>query len=153
VSPRAFTQQAPTRQEPSSNSASNTAGVQPFKQPVVLPYNLSADPGAVQPPRTADPSNTLISQAERPTPAEASRPVDGNPARSGSAAGGGTASERARHAARAHYARHGRLPTATELMQLAQVARGTAGTVLKALRREPPVLHLVNANPDQRPDQ
>jgi len=38
-------------------------------------------------------------------------------------------------------------------MQLAEVARGTAGTVLKDLRRNRPALHLVNADTDPRPDK
>jgi hypothetical protein len=37
-------------------------------------------------------------------------------------------------------------------MRLAEVARGTAGTALKALRRERPALHLVN-NPPQKGTQ
>ncbi len=51
-----------------------------------------------------------------------------------------------RQAARSHYARHGQLPTVTELVDAAKVARGTAGTVLKDLRAEQPALHVVNAD-------
>jgi hypothetical protein len=61
--------------------------------------------------------------------------------------------ERARAAAAAHRDRTGALPTVTELTRLADVARGTAGTALKTLRNERPPLQLVNAKPDQRPDQ
>jgi hypothetical protein len=129
----------PTRQDPSSDAASNPAGVQPFRQPDVQPYN----PGAVQPPRTSDALNTSAVQPERSTPGSTTR----------TAGLAGPASERARQAARTYYARHGRLPTATELMQLAQVARGTAGTVLKDLRRNRPALHLVNAETDLRTDK
>ena len=60
---------------------------------------------------------------------------------------------RARAAAQAHRARTGALPTVTELMRLADVARGTAGTALKALRDERAPLHLVNATPDEGTDQ
>jgi hypothetical protein len=35
----------------------------------------------------------------------------------------------------------------TELTRLADVARGTAGTALKALREQRPPLHLVNQPP------
>ena len=139
----------PTRQERSSDSASNPAGVQPFNQADVQPYS----PSAVQPPRTDDALNAPAVQPERSTAGLTTRTADASPSRSGSAGGGGPASERARQAARTHFARHGRLPTATELMQLAQVARGTAGTVLKDLRRNRPALHLVNADTDPRADQ
>jgi hypothetical protein len=144
-----FVQQAPTRQQPSSDSASNPAGVQPFNPPGVQPYN----PSAVQPPRADDALNATAVQPERSTPGPTTLTADASPSRSESSGVAGPASERARQAARAHYTRHGRLPTATELMQLAQVARGTAGTVLKDLRRDRPALHLVNADTEPRADQ
>ncbi len=56
--------------------------------------------------------------------------------------------ERARAAALHHAARHGALPTVSELEALAAVSRGTASTVLKALREHPNPLHLVPDNPD-----
>jgi hypothetical protein len=59
--------------------------------------------------------------------------------------GRGSARERARTAAQHHHDRHGGWPTVTELMSLAEVARGTAGTALKDLRKERPALHVVNA--------
>ena len=46
------------------------------------------------------------------------------------------AGDRARSAARDHRDRTGSLPTVTELMALAEVARGTAGAALKQLRTE-----------------
>jgi hypothetical protein len=55
--------------------------------------------------------------------------------------------ERARTLAEIHRDRTGALPTVTELMRLAEVARGTAGTALKALREQRPSLHLVNQPP------
>jgi len=45
------------------------------------------------------------------------------------------ATDRAQTIARDHAARHGRLPTVTELVTLAHVARGTAATALKTLRQ------------------
>jgi hypothetical protein len=51
----------------------------------------------------------------------------------GEAVGGG-ATQRAEHAARLHRDAHGVLPTATELVRLTGVSRGTAGTALKGLR-------------------
>jgi hypothetical protein len=139
----------PTRQEPSSDSASNPAGVQPFNQPDVHPYN----PSPVQRPRTNDALNASAVQPEHSTPGTTTRTADASRSRVASPGVAGPASERARQAARTYYARHGRLPTATELMQLAQVARGTAGTVLKDLRRNRPALHLVNADTDPRTDK
>jgi hypothetical protein len=38
-------------------------------------------------------------------------------------------------------------------MEVAQVARGTAGTVLKDLRRNRPALHIVNATTDEDTNQ
>jgi hypothetical protein len=55
--------------------------------------------------------------------------------------------ERARTLAEVHRDRTGALPTVTELTRLADVARGTAGTALKALREQRPPLHLVNQPP------
>jgi hypothetical protein len=43
---------------------------------------------------------------------------------------------RAQTAATGHATRHGALPTVSELMALAQVARGTAATALKDLRTQ-----------------
>ncbi|HSZ30611.1 MAG TPA: hypothetical protein VK784_12760, partial [Pseudonocardiaceae bacterium] len=43
---------------------------------------------------------------------------------------------RAQTAASGHAAQHGHLPTVTELMALAQVARGTAAAALKTLRKQ-----------------
>ena len=56
--------------------------------------------------------------------------------------------ERARAAAVRHAARHGALPTVSELEALAAVSRGTAAAALRALRQHPHPLHLVPDNPD-----
>lgn len=48
------------------------------------------------------------------------------------------ARDRARTAARRHADRHGAWPTVTQLMNLAEVSRGTAGEALKHLRDQPP---------------
>jgi hypothetical protein len=48
-----------------------------------------------------------------------------------------SAGDRARVAARAHLGRHHALPTVSQLVATAGVARGTAATVLKQLRAEP----------------
>jgi hypothetical protein len=51
--------------------------------------------------------------------------------------------DRARAAARRHQAQHGELPTVAQLMQLAEVSRGTAGTALQELREQPAPLQLL----------
>jgi hypothetical protein len=53
------------------------------------------------------------------------------------------ARDRARAAARRHASLHSSLPTVSELMALAEVARGTAAAALKDLRAHPSDLHIV----------
>jgi hypothetical protein len=143
---------------------SDTAGQRSASNP---PYNAPAGPG-VQPRTTGKPAIPPVqprtsvdgpSLPVQPAPASASNPAaDASPASASlpppesSSPGGGSAAERARAAARSHHARHGTLPTVTELTRAAQVARGTAGTVLKALRAERRALHVVNANLHDRTD-
>jgi hypothetical protein len=55
--------------------------------------------------------------------------------------------DRARAAAAEHLARHGALPTVSELEAAAAVSRGTAAAALKALRGRPHPLHLVPDTP------
>ncbi|SDH02756.1 hypothetical protein [Pseudonocardia oroxyli] len=97
-----------------------TAVQRPAEQPVV-----HAAP--VQPPA-----------AELEPPTEPARPVE-SPQR-----------DLARTRARAHAAEHGRLPTVSELQDLAGVSRGTAAKALKALRDQPAALHLVPARHDDQ---
>lgn len=61
-----------------------------------------------------------------------------------------SARERARAAAAGHAARHGALPTVTQLTELAAVGRGTAARALKALREHGSPLHLVTETPEHR---
>lgn len=63
------------------------------------------------------------------------------------------ARDRARSAARRHASLHGSLPTVSQLMDLADVARGTAGNALKELREQPTQLHVVNESTDRASDQ
>jgi hypothetical protein len=58
--------------------------------------------------------------------------------------------DRARTAARRYAARHGQWPTVTQLMDLADVARGTAGNALKELREHPSALQVVPDTDDAR---
>ena len=78
------------------------------------------DPAGVQPHRPGPPERRTDPTAPRPLPA--SRAPEAGVA------------ERARRAARAHRAQNGALPTASELVRLTGVSRGTAGAVLKGLR-------------------
>jgi hypothetical protein len=92
--------------------------------------------GAVQPVRPLD---AQPPRTERPALRErADRPGD-VPA---------GAAERAHRAALAHRAEHGSLPTASTLVRLTGVSRGTAGTVLKGLRET-----TENSPPRAEPDQ
>jgi hypothetical protein len=61
--------------------------------------------------------------------------------------------DRARAAGRAYGQRHGHLPTVSELVELAGVARGTAAKALRDLKAERPALHLVNTTLERPTDQ
>jgi hypothetical protein len=60
------------------------------------------------------------------------------------------ARDRARAAARRHAAHHGDLHTVTQLMDLAEVSRGTAGTALQELREQPAQLDIITENTNTR---
>jgi uncharacterized protein DUF2637 len=102
----------------------------------------STSDGGVQPPVQA--SNASVQPASNPAGAVV-QPAD--------AANGAGARDRALAAAREHRSRHGELPTVTQLMALAQVARGTAGNALKTVRAERPALPIVHVNPETRTEQ
>ena len=120
---------------------------------VVQPFNPPGVGAAVQPQRSTVPAQPSAVQEPGASSVEHPQPAASNARRSESVGGASSASDRARQAARSHYALHGGLPTATELMATAQVSRGTAGTVLKDLRDNRPALHIVNADPDNRTDR
>jgi type IV secretory pathway VirB10-like protein len=56
------------------------------------------------------------------------------------------ARDRARAAARRHAAHHGDLPTVSQLQEMAEVSRGTAGNALQELREQPAQLHIISEN-------
>jgi hypothetical protein len=135
-------------------SAGQPGAVQPcalqpgtVQAPAVQPS--VARPGAPDP--AADPPARVVAAAETPGvvhPADApvydqAGPVvqppapapDRAPTTSSSEFAGG-ATDRAEQAARRHRDQHGTLPTASELVRLTGVSRGTAGTVLKTLRTD-----------------
>ncbi|NKQ53552.1 hypothetical protein HFP15_11740 [Amycolatopsis sp. K13G38] len=61
--------------------------------------------------------------------------------------------ERARAAARRHARQHGQLPTVSQLVEMTDVARGTAGNALKELRDQRNQLHIVNETTSAGADQ
>ena len=83
------------------------------------------DPGSVQPQPAAE-RDAGGAKPERPASPPASPKRD-----------------RARAAARRWQAQHRDLPTVDQLMQLAEVSRGTAGTALQELREQPAPLQLI----------
>ena len=134
-----------TRQQQPTEPAYNASSVQS--------YSPAYNPAAVQPSRSTTGLDEPAVQPARSTAVDDSNATSTDTERSGSGGGASPAKDRARAAARSHYAKHGHLPTASELMQLAQVARGTAGTVLKDLRSNRPALHVVNADTEQENDK
>jgi hypothetical protein len=124
-----------------------------YNAPSVQSYGPAYNPAAVQPSRSTVGLDETAVQPARSTAPDSEDTARTDAEQSGSTGGASPAKDRARVAARSHYARHGNLPTASELMQLAQVARGTAGAVLKDLRNNRPALHVVNADPEQENDK
>jgi hypothetical protein len=86
----------------------------------------------VQRPTAVQPAADLPALAVRPVEQRTGRPAP-SPAR-----------DRASAAATRHAERHGGLPTVTDLAALAEVSRGTAAAVLRALRAQPTPLHLIH---------
>ncbi|WP_436493408.1 hypothetical protein [Actinokineospora sp. HUAS TT18] len=115
--------------------ARSTTPVQPAVQSAVQRTVQPAAEATVQLPAVA------VEPARVEQPAASPRPrVQPVPVESSSS----PAKDRARAAARSHHHRHGSLPTVTELVTMAQVSRGTAGTALQELRETPADLHLVD---------
>jgi hypothetical protein len=130
------------------NAESGELYGRPYSSPYSETYSRThpaPSGGAVQPRSTAHspPAVRPPDDSALNTPQE---PTSGRRA----VGGGGSARDRARAAAQSHHDRHGGWPTVTELMGLAEVARGTAGTALKDLREERPALHVVNAETENR---
>ena len=112
-------------------------------------------PKAVRPPAVHTPPRPSVPPAPTVPRTPAVEPTPTRPALAPAPAerrGAGRAESperaRARAAAARHAATHHRLPTATELQALAEVSRGTAGSVLKALREHPAPLHLIHTEDD-----
>jgi hypothetical protein len=121
---------------PQAVTSSSTALPQPARRAAPLTAPGAPHPAvqtAVQPDlRPACNAQSLEQAVEHPA---ASAPV--SVVRATVARDAAPARVRAQTAATGHATRHGALPTVTELMALAQVARGTAAAALKNLRQQP----------------
>ncbi|MBN9099393.1 MAG: hypothetical protein J0I49_14955 [Pseudonocardia sp.] len=93
---------------------------------------------SVQPPAAIETGEPGPPQPTHTAEQQSARPVE-SPAR-----------DRARTAAARHAARHGALPTVSELEALAAVSRGTAAAALKYLREHPTPLHLITTSTQNR---
>jgi Protein of unknown function (DUF2637) len=120
----------------------------------VLPVTAAASGGS--PPLPAEPTGRAarprMPSAAQPAPRQLVRPLTSTPIERGIEHPAAPAADsvvrapvqrdaapariRAQTAATGHATRHGQLPTVSELMALAQVARGTAATALKDLRTQ-----------------
>lgn len=142
-----------------------SADVQPDVQPSTEhpAAQRSTVAAAVQPaerPTPQDGPSNEQAGAQRSTVAAVVQPIERSTTRSRPSTEHGTVSnaesparDRARAAARRHAHRHGQLPTVSQLMAMADVARGTAGNALKELRDQPPPLQVVHDNDPASADQ
>lgn len=123
--------------------------VEPVQSEQFTRATAQAGPLDVQPiavgPVQSDARKDVQSPAAIERPALASVAAERHDRRSG----GSPARDRARAAAARHAARHGHLPTVTELESAAEVSRGTAAAALKALREQPSPLHLIPRGTEQ----
>jgi len=133
----------PERAEASTRAVARLSVQAPDVQPrsiqasAVQPPALNASEAAGSAERTTtEPETVQTGEAatapERPAKPERSTAPASSPKR-----------DRARAEARKHQARTGSLPTVDELMTLAEVSRGTAGTALQELRQQPAPLHVI----------
>jgi hypothetical protein len=132
---------AQTMAERRADAAPRTAFNPPYNQPASSPAVQLRTPGERSPqPVQPDPARPVYTA-----------PADVNTA--GSPDGPARPRDRARVAGRAYGQRHGHLPTVSELVELAHVARGTAAKALRDLKAERPALHLVNTTLERPTDQ
>lgn len=117
--------QPPPVQPPSVQSSHVQSGALNESVPVDAAERTTELPAVVQPEAPVERgANATESRRPAATPASPKR-------------------DRALREARKHLARTGNLPTVDQLMQLAEVSRGTAGTALQELRDQPGALHLI----------
>jgi hypothetical protein len=116
---------------------------------------IDSAPGVVGPPRAVQPAPLPVVRALTGTPIEhgiehLTAPATGPVGRAPTARDAAPARVRAQTAATGHATRHGALPTVSELMALAQVARGTAATALKDLRTQQGQLTTITSTDEAR---
>ncbi|NKQ54990.1 hypothetical protein HFP15_19080 [Amycolatopsis sp. K13G38] len=129
--------------------APSTPAVVPerVQRPAVQPVPVQPSPvqaaalNAAVPPEAAERTAELPALVQREEPTDSGAHADG-PRRPVSTPAS-PKRDRALREARKHLALHGVLPTVDQLMQLAEVSRGTAGTALQELREQPAALHLI----------
>jgi hypothetical protein len=135
-----------------STSPRETLPMLPAAAPIVGASGVSGPPRAVQPaplPVVQPLTSTPIEHGtEHPAP-HATDPA-ARPAATRDAA---PARVRAQTAATGHATQHGVLPTVSELMALAQVARGTAAAALKDLRAQQTQLQIMTTTTEARTTQ
>ncbi|MFD8500138.1 DUF2637 domain-containing protein [Amycolatopsis sp. NPDC059657] len=140
--------------QPSTPEASNAAPVAPVQPPAVQPEPVQAAHVQTGPANAPVQPSGAESGPSPSTPVQPEHVADGaadeveGQRRAVSLAS--PAKDRARTAARRHAAHHGDLPTVSQLMDLADVSRGTAGTALQELREQPAQLHIINDNTQTR---
>lgn len=92
----------------------------------------TAEPETVQPGKPTDPEPEPVKPERSAAPASSPK------------------KDRARAEARRFQIHNGQLPTVDELMKLAEVSRGTAGTALQELRNQPAALQLITDHVTQQ---
>jgi hypothetical protein len=146
---------------PAAVSVTGQSSATSTSAPVVLPPRttatppLDATPGGGGPPRAVQPTPRQLVQPLTSTPSEQASehpaaPTTDPVVRAPTARDAAPARLRAQTAATGHAARHGQLPTVSELMALAQVARGTAATALKDLRTQQDQLQITTTTNEAR---
>lgn len=115
---------------------------EPARTPSILPAVQTDAAPPVQPPVQGPVQPERVRPTDKPKPAQRPAIESGESPR-----------ERARAAARRHARQHGQLPTVSQLVEMTDVARGTAGNALKELRDQRNQLHIVNETTSAGADQ
>ncbi|HJQ46892.1 MAG TPA: hypothetical protein VJ870_11305 [Amycolatopsis sp.] len=128
--------------EPVDDAEPSTDSDESARTPSTALAVQAAVPPPVQPPVQGPVQPEPVRPTEKPDRAQ--RPA---------IAAGESPRERARAAARRHARQHGQLPTVSQLVEMTDVARGTAGNALKELRDQRSQLHVVNETTSAGADQ
>jgi hypothetical protein len=115
----------------------------------------TSPPTVAGPPQAVQPMTRRVVQTAASTPIEhgiehPALPAADSVVRAPAARDAAPARVRAQTAAAGHATQHGALPTVSELMALAQVARGTAATALKDLRTQQVQLTVTTTSDETR---